>query len=244
MTVPGDNRTRARWYEISMNFWPERSSPRLKNWGEVDPGVGIHTYFPSIGVDQNDNAAITFARSSSDEYISMWRVLRTIRDEDFGESVLVMASTTPVSVSRWGDYSGTKPDPAQENTLWGHHEFATQSNTWRTWVARYDLPAGPQLRVDPLSVGNIGHAEVSGLLPFSTVYLIRSITGKDETPVPALSIKLDLANPVLVNSTTADAMGVAIFAATVPQAAANRPVWIQAAAQGTKSNVVLDRVDP
>ncbi|MBN2384418.1 hypothetical protein JXQ70_16200 [bacterium] len=137
----GQSETIARWYQFAMNGWPKSGqNPSLVQWGEVEFGTGIHTYFPSICADAQGNAALTFARSSSTEYISMWRALRRHDDPagTFANRALVKDSFGPSYTDRWGDYSGTKQDPAQPNIFWGHHEWEDASSNWRTWVAKYD----------------------------------------------------------------------------------------------------------
>ena len=136
-------RARVRWYEFSMNGWPESGqNPTVRQWGEIDLGGGIHTYFGSIDVDDEGNAALTFARSASDEYISMSRAVRAADDPlgTFQPAVFVKESTGYATGGRWGDYSGTQHDPVRPGSFWGHHEFTTTNGTaWRTWIARYDL---------------------------------------------------------------------------------------------------------
>jgi hypothetical protein len=60
----GGDRVRARWYEFKMNNWPFVGQPQLAQWGEIDPGSPVRTFFPSIWVDDAGNAVITCARSS------------------------------------------------------------------------------------------------------------------------------------------------------------------------------------
>lgn len=135
-------RVRARWYEFEMNGWPDSGDdPTLRQSGELDYDNGIHTFFPSIAVDDQGNAAITFARSSSQEFISMSRAIRRHDDPlgEFRDPEFVKKSTSPYTGSnRWGDYSGTKPEPGIPGVFWGHHEWTDASSTWRTWMAQFD----------------------------------------------------------------------------------------------------------
>ncbi len=143
-----------RWYEFAMNGWPASGQdPALRQWGEIDSGPTppLHAYFPSIGVDADGNAAVTFARSGVSEFVGMWRAVRRWNDPPgtLRPAAPVRASTSPyTSYARWGDYSGTEPDPAAACALWGHHEFTTAPNTWRTWVARYRVHARADLNED------------------------------------------------------------------------------------------------
>ncbi|MCA9300840.1 MAG: hypothetical protein KDA28_17340 [Phycisphaerales bacterium] len=139
ITRVGESRDIVRWYEFDMAGWPTSgSTPTLLQWGEIDAGGSTHCYFPSIAADASGNAAITFARSSTSEYISMWRALR--RGDDalgtFGPQTIVKESTAPYTSTRWGDYSATQSDPAVPCTFWGHHEY-TPNGSWSTWVGSY-----------------------------------------------------------------------------------------------------------
>jgi len=61
----------------------------------------------------------------------------------------VKVSAGPYTSNRWGDYSGTRPDPAAPGTFWGHHEYSPGSGTWNTWVgAKTLLPEGTVLASD------------------------------------------------------------------------------------------------
>lgn len=143
---PGSSQTvRARWYEIAMNGWPvSGQQPQLVQTGELTPtndaGQQSATFFPSIWVDEEGNAAITTARSSDTEFISMSRALRAASDPlgTFQEVTLVQPSTSIfTSAGRWGDYSGTNSDPAEPGTFWGIHEFAQSNGIWQTYIARF-----------------------------------------------------------------------------------------------------------
>ena len=76
----GSTRVMARWYEIKTNDWPDSGNPELYQSGDIDPGSGIRTFFTSIAPDGYGNAAMCFARSSPDEYISMARCVRSAGD--------------------------------------------------------------------------------------------------------------------------------------------------------------------
>jgi len=139
----GSSRVRQRWYEIDMASWPTSGSPSLVQSGEVDLGGTIRTFFGSIGVDADGNAALTFARSSPNEYISMGYALRGATDPigTLRPAVIAKASTSPNTVSRWGDYSAVVDDPLVPNRFWAHHEYRTSA--WNTWVHRFDICEAP-----------------------------------------------------------------------------------------------------
>lgn len=241
-------RARVRWYEFDMQGWPDSgSNPIVKQWGEIDLGGGIHTYFGSIGVDSAGNAALTYARSSTDEYISMSRALRRASDPPgtFGPSVFVQESTAAHTSGRWGDYSFTQADPAADpGTFWGHHEFCTGGGwSWRTWVGQYIVEGGMTLVVDPLFAGFETAMTVTNATPAARVYFAYSLAGKGSTFVPQLNVTLDLQSPKLAGDAVADGIGTAVLTKMVPLAAKNRLVWIQAAEYGNKTNLVETQVN-
>ena len=144
---PSGSRARVRWYEFDMRGWPTSGQvPTLVQSGEISPensnGQLSWTYFPSIWVDADNNAAITMARSSSTEFITMARALRSASDPlgEFQPVVNVQASSSAyTAAARWGDYSGTGSDPTATGVFWGIHEFVQSNNIWQTYIAKYEL---------------------------------------------------------------------------------------------------------
>jgi hypothetical protein len=133
----GSTRVLQRWYEIDMANWPTSGTPTLLQSGNVDPGPGIRTFFGSIGVDGLANVALTFARSSTAEFISMSRTFRQASDPlgTTTPAVVIKPSTSPDFSGRWGDYSATVNDPDLDRVFWGGHEINT--GPWGTWIGMY-----------------------------------------------------------------------------------------------------------
>ena len=241
-------RARMRWYQFDMNGWPDSGNPpEVTQYGEIDPGSGIHTYFGSIHADSQGNAALTFARSSSSEYISMSRAIRLAGDPPgtFREPVIVKESTAAHTSGRWGDYSFTQADPAADpGTFWGHHEFCTSGGwSWRTWVAQYIAEGAMTLETDPLTAGEYCELTATGADPFVEVYFTYSLSGEGSTYVPQLDVTLGLDEPRLAGSATADGSGTAVFGDVIQPAGQGRTVWLQAAQHSKTSNVVESVID-
>jgi hypothetical protein len=133
----GGSRALQRWYEIDMGGWPVSGTPSLVQWGNVDPGGDIRTFFGSIGVDGLGNVALTYARSSPSELISMARGWHEVGDPagSTTPSVIMKQSTIPDTTGRWGDYSATVADPDFDRVFWGVHEYRTGG--WATWIGVY-----------------------------------------------------------------------------------------------------------
>ncbi len=236
-----NTRSRARWYEFDLNGWPNTGTPSVHQWGEINLGGGIYTFFPSIAVDADNNAAITYARSASNEYISIGRAVRAAADPlgEFRPGQVVKTSANAHTSGRWGDYSGTQPDPLNPGTFWGHHEWTNgSSGSWRTWVARYEIqPSAFELTETTLTAGTTTVLETTGAPAGSKVYFIYTLTGKGLYEVPQLSTTFSLENPVLIGSATADASGNATVSKFVPAAAQGMDVWIQAGRYGMVTNL-------
>ena len=98
----GSSRVMARWYEIKTNDWPSKGTPELYQSGDIDPGENIRTFFTAIAPDGYGNAAMCFARSSPDEYISVARCMRLADDPlgTMGPVVIVKESEGPYNSGR------------------------------------------------------------------------------------------------------------------------------------------------
>ncbi|MCB9889012.1 MAG: hypothetical protein H6836_05500 [Planctomycetes bacterium] len=154
------SRTLARWYQIETGNWPTSGAPRLVQSGDIDPGPGIYTFFNSISVDDRGNAVTAFARSATNERISIGRAFRlasdplgTMRPMDIIQTNTVVYS----NAGRWGDYSAVSVDPADNATFWYFHEFAT-SSAWSTWVANKTVEKPLSVDVTRLSQATGGKA--------------------------------------------------------------------------------------
>jgi hypothetical protein len=133
----GASRVLHRWYEINMADWPVAGTPSLVQWGNVDPGPGIRSFFGSVAVDGQGNVGMVYARSSSSEFISMARSYREIGSPagTTTPSVIMKASSGPDTTGRWGDYSSTVADPDHDRIFWGNHEF--REGGWATWIGAF-----------------------------------------------------------------------------------------------------------
>ncbi len=141
----GSNRVMARWYEIKTNEWPSNGVPELIQSGDIDPGPDIRTFFTAISADIYGNAAMCFARSSPNEYISIARCTRRA-DDPLGtmrDVIIIKNSSAPYTPGRWGDYSGVSCDPSDDRTFWMHGEYTPGDNIWNTWISRCTAPNNP-----------------------------------------------------------------------------------------------------
>ncbi len=136
-TIGQNSTARVRWYQVLMRGWPTSGLlPQLAQSGTLNYGVGEHTWFPDIHVDDYGNAVLVFNRSSSTQYISIQRAIRRSSDPagTFQAPVTLQVSTSPEEGDRWGDYSGVDEQPNQPGVFWTHAEYRTSN--WRTWVGK------------------------------------------------------------------------------------------------------------
>lgn len=111
-----------------------------------DQSMGASGYwymYPNLTLDKDGNIAITYSRSSFDEYIGAFYTTKQASDppglsgskllkEGQGNYVVTFGSGR----NRWGDYMGAFRDPSDENSLWIFTEYAAATNTWGTWVGK------------------------------------------------------------------------------------------------------------
>ncbi len=157
-------RVRARWYEFDTLGWPfTDADPILVQSGEIDPGGTTRTTFSSIGLAANGAVAMSMARSSPTERLSMYTTWRAPCDPlgTFEPGTIQKASTAADGSGRWGDYSAVQPDPAVPNRFWAIHEYTTGS--WRTWIAQLNADPCP-LVGDLDGDGDVDLADLSELL--------------------------------------------------------------------------------
>lgn len=157
-----------RWYEFRTNGWPTSGSlPTMRQNGNVDLGGTIRTYLCAIGADATGNAAVTFARSSPTEFISLGAAYRLASDPlgTMRPPLTIKTNTGAYTeANRWGDYASVRPDPTSgplAPTFWVNHEYAVGASSWRSWVQAITLP---EPSADLNGDGLVGAADLSILL--------------------------------------------------------------------------------
>lgn len=136
-------------------------------WYRIDPGTGAMTaqgrvvdpvrsyYFPSIGVNKDDVAAIGFSGSSATEYAgAFYTIVRPgsgaaepVASLKAGEAPYFKILGTGTQ-NRWGDFSATVVDPSDDTTFWTLQEYAqtpdpvSGESRWGTWWGKFS-PSSP-----------------------------------------------------------------------------------------------------
>jgi hypothetical protein len=158
-TVGNNGDDHARWYEFSL----AGGSPVLTQYGEIDRGPGVDTYYPAIDIAPGGELGMTFLESGTQEFMSMYVTGRTSYDAVgvMQMPVLVRGGLANYKGSRAGDYSGISIDPV-DGTIWAGNEYSNTVGThnWGTWIAHFlprkqvnffatgaDAGGGPDVRV-------------------------------------------------------------------------------------------------
>ncbi len=112
-----------------------------------------HYYYPSIAVNDKGYIFIGFNGSSGEDYIGAYGVAgETVNGNvSFGGVFTIKEGERPYERldsqgrNRWGDYSATVVDPANDNVFWTFQEYAQASfadlspNTYATRIAAYEV---------------------------------------------------------------------------------------------------------
>jgi hypothetical protein len=154
-------RNGSAWVADSISCNPGAGSVNCVRWAEIDlatrtivqAGVlgdtGLHRTFPDLAVNQCEDMAIGYTRSSTSSYPGVWYTGRKNTDPAGtlqGEMLLKAGEDTYVgfdgSPYRWGDYTGMTIDP-DGKTFWYLGQYSkniTAAANWGTYVGSISYP--------------------------------------------------------------------------------------------------------
>ncbi len=157
-----DVRSVVQYYGIN---WPAAGDPVLIERVRIDDSTGVNQYaFPSIAVNKNNEILIGYNRFSRTEYAGAYFAFRKPTDQPgalFIDGLLKAGEDSYVKgllSNRWGDYSTTLVDPADDTSFWTLQEYAasrTESGTslWGTYWTKLAPRNGPcNVRLDRPSI--------------------------------------------------------------------------------------------
>ena len=149
--IDSTSQSHVRWYE----FDTSGASPTLTQQGTINPGVGVHTYYPSIEIAPNGDIGMTFMQSSSSQFMSMYVTGRNSANAPGQMRTPLLARAGQrtyrafdcvvgsffIDDCRAGDYSGISIDPNFSNMFCAANEYASSksSNNWGTWIACFAI---------------------------------------------------------------------------------------------------------
>jgi hypothetical protein len=137
------------WYRIN----PETGT--VESQGRVNDPKRWY-YYPSIAVNKDNVAALGFSGSSTAEYVGGYYTLIPPSTGTAEPVMLLKAGEAPYSKffrgneNRWGDFSATVVDPADDASFWTLQEYAMTHDTfidsnnnvvdrsrWGTWWGKF-----------------------------------------------------------------------------------------------------------
>jgi hypothetical protein len=130
----------------AVQVWQVTAAGAVTQRMRVDDSGGVSFYaYPSVSVNASGDALVGFSRFSSGIFAAAaysfragsdaLGTLQSPADLKTGEAVYTKTGVGS-TVVRWGDYSATAVDPANDLDLWTIQEYAATSNTWSTWWGR------------------------------------------------------------------------------------------------------------
>ncbi|MCI0330826.1 MAG: hypothetical protein L0196_07730 [candidate division Zixibacteria bacterium] len=142
------NRNGSRWYEIG----DLTTSPTLVQLGTLfDPAASnpFGFWIPSVAMSGQGHMAIASSRASLNNTTGFASIAAAgrLRTDALGTTqahTLTQSSSTIYSYSsppqRWGDYSQTVVDPADDQTMWTFQEYCNATSSWGVRVIQLLAP--------------------------------------------------------------------------------------------------------
>ena len=137
----------------ALQWWELSTTGAVRQRGRIEDTTGAAFYaFPSIAVNKFNDVLVGFSRYSATQYASANYAFRAAGDapNTMREDAVLKSGeasyykTYNSGKNRWGDYSNTVVDPANDTDLWTIQEYAATSATgcssdcdrWGTWWGR------------------------------------------------------------------------------------------------------------
>jgi hypothetical protein len=148
LTYP-DGPTAIRWYQFDVSGGNFPATPvQQQDWSNGNDG--LWRWMPSIAVDQNGNTAIGYSTSSASMFPGIRYAGRFATDplNNLGQGEAIMTNGGGSQTDqdrRWGDYTMTTIDPADDVSFWHTNEYylTTSVNDWSTRVGKFRFPSRP-----------------------------------------------------------------------------------------------------
>ncbi|MDD5507588.1 MAG: PKD domain-containing protein [Bacteroidales bacterium] len=146
--LPANNPSRC-----SVQWWQLSETGTIIQRGRVDDPSGTMFYsYSSLSVNGINDVLVGYSSFSSSQYASANYSFRTADDplNTLRDPYLFKSGEAPYfktyggDRNRWGDYSATYVDPANDLNFWTLQEYAVSpSNIWGTWWAMVKKEAAP-----------------------------------------------------------------------------------------------------
>ncbi|HKP11437.1 MAG TPA: IPT/TIG domain-containing protein, partial [Blastocatellia bacterium] len=142
----------------AIQWWQLSTTGAVQQRGRIDdPSGTVYYSYPSIAVNSRNDAVIGYSRFSSSFYAGSAYSIRaasdpanTLRDvAALKNGEAPYNKTNGGTKNKWGDFSATVVDPANDVDVWTLQEYAAQPvagvDRWGTWWGRFDLSTIPPL---------------------------------------------------------------------------------------------------
>ena len=179
-----------RWYEFRISGQPDAvcsTYPCTYQQGTIaDVANGRSRWMPSVAMDSAENIIVGYSATGTIEAIDAHSIRYTGRakNDPLGtmtvpETIIFTGTRNEVAdgivlPGRWGDYTSTSADPADDCTFWHANEYYAQGQAtnfdWHTRIASTAFPIGSDFgqcqpascTSRPTSAPTIGSASVPG----------------------------------------------------------------------------------
>lgn len=162
LPVTGTRYSAVQWWQIT-------PAGGVQQFGRIEDPAGVIWYgFPSIGVNRNNDVLIGYSTFSAQQYASGNYSFRYASDPPgtLQSDFLLKAGEAPYfktyggGRNRWGDYSVSVVDPANDLDLWTIQEYAaTPASGWDRWGTWWGK----------ITVGGVGPSVIQFAAPTFTV---------------------------------------------------------------------------
>jgi len=143
----GAQQAAIRWFELRA---PAANPPQLFQNGTFNPDA-TNRWMPSIGMDKNGNIAMGYSVSSGTVFPGIritGRLRSEVRNRMQSETTIIngtgsqTVNLSGTALTRWGDYSTMRVDPADDCTFWFTTEYMAVNGVfnWRTRIAAFKFP--------------------------------------------------------------------------------------------------------
>ncbi|MEX2217269.1 MAG: hypothetical protein WD749_00790 [Phycisphaerales bacterium] len=145
------NRTAAFWHQLN----PASAAPFVQS-GRYEEGPDTHFTYPSIAANCAGDVCIGFTRSDPTRYATAAYAMH-LAGSPAGSTGFLQTLRAGLSTyyktfggasNRWGDYSATVVDPADDRSFWTIQEYAAMrvgpgdnDSRWGTWWGKIEAPS-------------------------------------------------------------------------------------------------------